>query len=121
MGVKTEGMHRGEFLVSEANGSRSRETVTIASGQVLEAGAVLGKVTASGEYTAYAPGATDGSEAAAAVLYDAVDTGEGTKEAVVVARDAEVNATELVWPSGATQTHIDNGTANLAANGIIAR
>lgn len=117
----TEGRHAAEFLVSEANGHRSRETVTIASGLTLEAGAVLGQVSASSEYTEYTPGATDGSEAAAAVLYDNVDTTDGAKEAVVVARDAEVAGAALVWPGGATQTHIDNGTANLASKGIIAR
>lgn len=46
MGVLTEGMHRGEFLVSEANGMRSREIVTIALGENLAAGAVLGKLIA---------------------------------------------------------------------------
>lgn len=34
----TEGKHTGEFIISEANGSLSRETITIASGQKLEDG-----------------------------------------------------------------------------------
>lgn len=41
----TEGQYTGEFLVSEAPGTRSRETITLLSGQNLKAGAVLGKVT----------------------------------------------------------------------------
>lgn len=41
----TEGQHAGEFLVSEAEGSRSRDAITVASGQNLSAGAVLGKIT----------------------------------------------------------------------------
>lgn len=41
----TEALHAGAFLVSEANGHRSRETVTVLSGQTLKAAAVLGKVT----------------------------------------------------------------------------
>jgi hypothetical protein len=46
MATKTEGFHAGEFLVSKADGSRSLEIVTIASGQgVLAAGAVLGQIT----------------------------------------------------------------------------
>lgn len=44
MTVLTEGQHTGEFLVTEANGSLSRETVTVLSGQNLKAGHVLGKV-----------------------------------------------------------------------------
>jgi hypothetical protein len=43
--VKTEGKHAGEFLVSEAPGSRSREVVTVLSGQNLKAGDVLGRIT----------------------------------------------------------------------------
>ena len=44
----TEGRYAGEFIVSEGNGKISRETTTVLSGQTLQAGAVLGKVTASG-------------------------------------------------------------------------
>jgi predicted enzyme related to lactoylglutathione lyase len=45
MTVLTEGQHAGEFIVSEAPCSRSRESVTVISGQDLEAGAVLGRIT----------------------------------------------------------------------------
>lgn len=40
----TEGQHTGEFIVTEANGSLSREAVTVLSGQNLQPGHVLGKV-----------------------------------------------------------------------------
>jgi len=62
MATLTEGQHAGEFLVSEANGRRSRETITVASGQDLSAGTVLGKITAD---------TLDGSA-------DAGNTGDGT-------------------------------------------
>jgi len=42
---QTEGVHAGEHLVSEANGWRSREAATIASGADLSAATVLGKIT----------------------------------------------------------------------------
>ena len=58
-----EGRYAGEFIVSEGNGKISRETITVLSGQNLQAGAVLGKVTASGKYKALDPAAVDGSEA----------------------------------------------------------
>ena len=48
MATLTESTHAGEFLVSEANGCRSRDTGTVVSGQDLVAGAVVGIVTASG-------------------------------------------------------------------------
>lgn len=41
----TEGLHAAEFLVSEGPGYLSRDAVTVASGQALTAGAVLGKLT----------------------------------------------------------------------------
>lgn len=41
----TESMHAGEFIVSEANGTRARETATLITGQDLEAGTVLGRIT----------------------------------------------------------------------------
>jgi len=41
----TETYHAAEFLLSEASGQRSREAVTVLSGQDLAAGAVCGRVT----------------------------------------------------------------------------
>ena len=60
MPVLNEGRYAGEFLVSEGNGRISRETITMLSGQNLQAAAVLGKVTASGKYKALDPAAVDG-------------------------------------------------------------
>jgi hypothetical protein len=65
MPVLTEGRYAGECVVSEGNGRISRETITVLSGQNLEAAAVLGKVTASGKYKALDPAASDGSQTAA--------------------------------------------------------
>ncbi|GAB5387124.1 MAG: hypothetical protein Alpg2KO_00920 [Alphaproteobacteria bacterium] len=45
--VQTEGVHGPEFLKSEANGSRSRSAVIIASGADLEPGTILGKQAVS--------------------------------------------------------------------------
>ena len=62
----------GEFIISEANGTRSREVVTVAAAAAaLPAGTVLGKITASGKYVAYSDAASDGTETAAGVLYAA--------------------------------------------------
>lgn len=43
MSTKTEGKHCGEFMISEAAGYRSREGVTVLSGENLLVGAVLGR------------------------------------------------------------------------------
>lgn len=48
MTIKTEGVYAGEFLLSEANGSRSREEVVIAAGSgILKAGTLIALITAA--------------------------------------------------------------------------
>ncbi|MEZ5936051.1 MAG: head decoration protein [Alphaproteobacteria bacterium] len=113
-----EGQHAGEFIVSEGNGTISRETITALSGETLEAGAALGKVTASGKYKALDPVAVDGSEVAAAILYDAV--GASAAEAVAILRLAEVHAEDLVWPHGIAAGEKTTALGELAVLTIIA-
>ncbi len=122
MTVFSEGRYTAEFLVSEANGTLSRDVVTIMSGAgELAAGAVLGKVTASGKYTALAPAANDGSEAAAAILYEGADVTAADVKRTSVLRDAEVNGAELVWPTGITEPQKATAISQLAAHGILVR
>jgi len=107
-------------MVSESRGTRSREAITVA-GETLGAGTVLGRITSTGEYAAVNPEASDGSEAAAAVLYAAVDASAAAAPAVIIARSAEVNAAELVWPEGITPAQQAAAVADLAAVGVITR
>ena len=116
-----EGQHTGEFLVSVANGHRSFDRVTVAAGQKLPAGAVLGKVTASGKFTHYAPTATDGSQNVVGILYAFTDATGGDQHQTVVTRAAEVNASELQWDPSLGAPAVAAGIAGLAALGIIAR
>ena len=91
MSIKTEGVHAGEFLLSEANGTRSREDITLAATAVnLPAGQLLGSLTASGEYVPYNPAGEDGSETAAAILFAPVGASAEAQRSVGVVRDAEV-------------------------------
>jgi Bacteriophage lambda head decoration protein D len=116
-----EGRYAGEFVVSEGNGTISRETITVLAGETLQAGAVLGKITASGKYKELDPAAVDGSEAAAGILYDAVDASAADAEGVAIVRLAEVNAAELVWPAAITAPQQATALGELAALTIIAR
>lgn len=76
-------------------------TITIASGQALAAGAVLGEVSASSEYRLAASAADDGSETPSVVLWDDVDTSEGAVEAeALIAGD--VRASKLSLGEGIT-------------------
>jgi hypothetical protein len=111
----TEGKHTAEFLLSEGNGSISREQVTIAAAAAaLVPGTLVGKITASGKYAAYNNGASDGTEVAAGVLYAAAPDSAADQKAVIIARDAEVMASALTGSDTA-------GVADLKALGIIVR
>ena len=119
MSVLTEGAYSAEFVLSEANGFRSREVVTIASGNNLGAGHVLGKITASGKYADFDNDAVDGTETAVAVLYADCDASTADQEAVVIFRDAEVFDAKLVWTDSANDKA--GGLVELAAVGIVSR
>lgn len=116
-----EGQHTGEFLVSVANGHRSFDRGTVITGQKLPAGAVIGKITASGKLTSYAPAATDGSQNVAGILHAFTDATLADQHQTVVTRSAEVNASELQWDPSLNAAAIAAGIAGLAALGIIAR
>ncbi len=207
-----EDQHKAEFLVSEANGTLSRESITILSGQNLKPGHVLGKILdgsavgaavagntgngtigsvdagtsakkgvytltciepaanggkfsvedpdgvtigsasvgapfagaveftiadgatdfASGDgftitvtgvekFKEYNPASTDGSQIAVALLLDYADATAGDVPGVGIVRQAEVNAGELVWFTGAIDNQKAAGLESLQAVGIIAR
>ncbi|PJK29949.1 head decoration protein [Minwuia thermotolerans] len=219
MSLKTETRHAGEFIVSEANGARSREAIVISSAvaAVLYAGTVLGMVAVdtadltaaavagntgnggitlgdpefaagvkagvyritcieaatdggtfsvedpdgveigvaevgtefdgevvftiadggtdfaagdaftitvaegSGKYVVYDPTNDDGSQTAAAILYEEADATSADADAVALVRDAEVNAEELTWFDGANAGQKATGLAELALKGVVGR
>jgi hypothetical protein len=52
MNIQTEAVPTAEFLLSEGNREISREAITVAAGDALPAGQVLGIQTTSGHYAA---------------------------------------------------------------------
>ncbi|WP_395661514.1 major capsid protein [Aestuariivirga sp.] len=101
MTVLMETRHPGEFILSEANGQRSREAITIASGAgIIAAGTVLGKITASGKYFASAVGASDGSQVPAAIAIYGADASAADVSVSAIVRDAEVNGNCLANRAG---------------------
>jgi len=126
MPVLNEGQYAAEFIVSEANGFRSREVITLASNGstpiTYKAGHVLAKVTASGKYVEYDNVGSDGTEVAAVILYANVTVpATGDLKATAIVRDAEVNKSALIWFSGALDADKTAAYTDLAAAGIIAR
>lgn len=121
MTTQTETTHAGGFIISEANGNRSRQNVTLTSGQDLEDGAVLGKVTSGGKYVEYDNNASDGSQAAAGILIGKGDATAGDLAVAIINCDAEVNGEELLWSDSSPDTHEAAGVVDLLALGIKVR
>lgn len=123
MPVLTEGRHTAEFIASEANGTRSREVVTIDTG-ALAAGTVLARLTGGanvGKYVALTIGGADGAGTAAGVLYAAADATAADAQQVAMVRDCEVADASLIWPAGITGGQKTTAIGQLAALGIIVR
>lgn len=80
--------------------------VTIANSAALTAGAVLGRITASGKYLLSASGAADGSQTAAAVLAENADASGGDVEAVVYVA-GEFIADKLNFGTGHTAATVE--------------
>ena len=81
MTILTEGQHAGEFLVSEAPGARSRETITIGRSQTLVAGQVVALIPAdTGAVTVGVPAFTGTGDGTCTLASPAYGTGvqEGT-------------------------------------------
>lgn len=121
MTVLTEGAHAGEFIISEGNGYITRKAITVLSGEVLVAGAVLGLVTASGKYVEHNPAGVDGSENAIAILFEGVDATAGDASGVAIARMAEINGDEITWKTGIIAGDVTDGITSLETVNIIVR
>lgn len=115
----TEGTHAGEFIVSESNGSRSRETVVVTSGQNLVAGAIV--ATVAGKLVEYDNADDAGAEIATGILFDAVDASLADADGVAIVRDGEYNLSEVIWEAGQNQAAQDAAVVDLLALGLVAR
>lgn len=112
----TEGAHTGEFLISEAAGSRSRETITIAASQTLVVGKIVGQVTTGAlSGTAAALGTNTGTGTVGSITVDAgADLGDYTITILEPATDLGNFVVER--PDGVIDGH---GTVGTAYNGTI--
>lgn len=123
MTVFTEGRQPGEFLLTEANGQRSRENITVASGAgIIAPGSILGIVTASGKYVLSPDTGSDGSQTAVAVALYGCDASSADQQIAVVRRDAEVNGKVLTHHATVNDaTKRAAKATQLAAAGVIVR
>ncbi|MBC3948234.1 MULTISPECIES: head decoration protein [Pseudomonas] len=95
MTIQREPMHAGEFLLSEAPGTISREAINVAAGAALEPGQVLGLISLTGEFAPYDPLAEDGTENAVAILYGPLGESDVTRRGRAVVRLAEISEVHL--------------------------
>ena len=120
MAPVSEGKRIAEFLVSEANGCRSRHegTVTVPANTTIPAGRVMGQVTATSKFVPHdADGTDNGTREEAGILYANLinDTGGAVDmTATLVVRDAEVNKAHLTYDPAA------NDAAKTASDGVLA-
>ena len=75
----------------------------------------------AGKYGPLDLAAANGLQNAAAILFNTLDASGGDTKATVIIRAAEVNGSELVYPSGATANQIAAINAQLSAIGIQVR
>jgi hypothetical protein len=120
--VFTESMNLGDLLKYEAPNLYSRDRVTVAAGQNLPLGAVIGVVTATGKVKQIDPSATDGTQVAAGVLMQACDAALAERtDGLIVARHAIVSDHALQWPSGITTAEQQAAVAQLKSLGVLVR
>lgn len=118
----TEGLNLGDLLKYEAPNLFSRDQVTVASGQTLPLGAVVGIVTATGKVKQIDPSATDGSQYAAGVLMQPCDAALIDREdGLMVARHAIVADHALTWPAAITAAEKQAVVEQLKSLGILVR
>jgi hypothetical protein len=121
MPVQTQSNSLGDWLKFEEDNLYSRDEVTVASGQNLATGTVVGVITASGKVTQLAPAASDGSQNAAGVLLNAIDASAADKPGVIVARHAICSDKGLIWPGSITGPQKAAAINQLKASGILVR
>lgn len=118
----TEGLNLGDLLKYEAPNLFSRDQVTVASGQTLPLGAVVGIVTATGKVKQIDPSATDGSQYAAGVLMQPCDAALIDREdGLMVARHAIVADHALTWPAAITAAEKQAAALQLKSLGVLIR
>ena len=122
MSVLVNELTLGDLLKYEEESLYSRDQVTVAAGQNLRIGTVLGRVDANGKVKALDPAATDGTQIATAVLLQSVDATTGDKfSGIAVTRQSIVAHHALVWPAAITAEEKATATAQLEAVGILVR
>ena len=122
MSAITASQNLGDLLKYEAPNLYSRDRVTVAAGQTLLLGAVVGIEAATTKVVQLDPAATDGSEIAVGVLAADVDAAASDRtDGILISRHAIVADHALIWPVGITPIQKAAAKLQLKALGILVR
>lgn len=132
MTVTHEPMNLADLLKQEAANYYSRDVATLAAGQHLQLGAVIAKRTEDSKITALdlthqespsgaSPTGPSGAEVAYGILMQETDASSADQETIVIARDAVVSASALIWPSAITAAEKTAAINQLKERGILVR
>jgi hypothetical protein len=118
----------GGFIVSEANGYRSRDAIYAAKGSgILPAGMILAQLTAVvgdgkvGEFVPWVSGGANGTGTVAGVLFQEVDTTAAAVNVTGIMRSAEIQRSALAFAGTPDATAKAAAYAGLAAKGLVLR
>ncbi|WP_020406551.1 head decoration protein [Hahella ganghwensis] len=122
MPVLQEPNNLGDLLKYEAPNLYSRDLATVAAGQQLSLGTVVGLESATNKLHALDPTATDGTEVAIGVLATDVDaTLIDVDDALLIARHAIVASAAIIWPAGITAAEQATAISQLKTLGVLIR
>ncbi len=112
----------GDLLKYEAPNLYSRDLATVAAGQQLSLGTVVGLESATNKLHALDPTATDGTEIAIGVLATDVDaTLIDVDDALLIARHAIVASAAIIWPAGISAAEKATAISQLKTLGVLVR
>lgn len=122
MPVLQEPKNLGDLLKYEAPNLYSRDLATVAAGQQLSLGTVVGLESATNKLHALDPTATDGTEIAIGVLATDVDAALiDVDDALLIARHAIVASAVIIWPAGITAAEQATAISQLKTLGVLIR
>lgn len=115
----TQPVSPSAIIVTEFHHDYNNDTVVLLAGATNAANQLAGKVTASGKYVPFAPGASDGSQNVAG-FFRAANAVSGSDEAVAIhARGPSIIRQDLlVLPAGISGPQTTAALAQLTALGI---
>jgi hypothetical protein len=110
----------GDLLKFEIDKNYCRETITVAAGQNLKLGTVVGIVAATGfvKIVSIDPEEEDGSDTVVGVILEDADATSGAKKGLVITIGALLAYDCLVFPTGATDPQKKKITTELYYRGI---